>query len=145
MPALTHSPADVLRSLIVLLDQGEMPPSGPWPVYVSAEPDVPDDCITVYDTEGVDAGRDMYGEVVVRHGAQVRVRGADHRRAWAKADAVAASLDEAVFQTEVPLEDETYLVHTIRRASGPLRIGYDTPQGKRNVFTLNVLLTLRQL
>jgi hypothetical protein len=100
---LLHSPADVIRHLLVAIGQGSHPTetgagNGPWPVYESKEPSRPDEVLTVQDAAGVPQGRTMFdGEVQGRDGFQVRVRAADKVAAFAKANAVAEALAKGVY------------------------------------------------
>jgi len=75
---LTHSPSDIVRQLLVNLALGVDPTTdetSDWPIYESREPDLPDDCITVYNTADKLQGRTMTdGETQGQEGIQVRIR-----------------------------------------------------------------------
>jgi len=144
--SLDHSPADVVRWLLIALSQGTDPEAvGSWPIHASSEPDSPDDLITVYDTSGVQQGRvQRTGETVEHRGIMVQVRGTDHATAWAKMDAVKVALDESVRNTLVTVDDNQYIVYAITKQSGPLSLGTE-PNTNRFLFTLNAVVALRQL
>lgn len=148
MPGLLdHSPADILREVMVAtLSLGTDPDDGDvWPVYASSEPDSPDNCITVFDTEGVKTGRLMVGgEVTEHHGIQIRVRSVDFPTGYAKARAIAVSLDEELYYDPVTMESSIYNVRCFNRTSGVLSLGKDVPNTKRNLFTINGLLSVRR-
>ena len=145
---LAHSPADVIRKLLVNLALGSdanAVPAEAWPVFASGEPASPDSVITVYDTAGKNDGRAMAtGERSEHYGIQVRVRSAAHTAGYAKAQAIAIAFDETVTQNAVTIGSTTYLVHAVSRRGPVLNIGKETPTSKRSLFTLNALVSLRQ-
>jgi len=143
--ALDHSPADIVAQLLVDLSLGSDPTgSSAWPVFVAREPETPDNCITVFGTASKKQGRTMNdGEVQEQHGIQVSVRSGTYPTGFAKARAIAVALDESVRLNTVSLESATYTVYGVSRTSGPLDLGKE-PTTKRNVFTINATVTLRQ-
>lgn len=144
---LTHAPSDVVATLLVLLgaggDPSDAPLDAPWPVRCEEEVGSPEEAITVYDTAGIDDGRDAFGERVEHHGIQVRVRSGDFARGSAKANAIAIALD-GVHWREVPHLGEVYLVHTITRTGPPLRLGKERTSSRR-LWTINALVAMTQL
>jgi hypothetical protein len=139
-----HSPADVLRYLLIQLGLGTAPSSGgAWPVYAADEPATPDNCITVYDTQGRDAGRIMNtGEREEYPGFQVRVRSLDHPTGALKANQIADALDTAVRLTNVTVETYTYLVYCVSRTGNVLAAGKESPTSKRKLFFINGVVRL---
>jgi len=144
--ALKHSPSDVIQQLLIDLGQGTaVADSGAWPVYASQTPDTPDSCITVVDTAGQKQGRMMVdGEVQEFPGVQVMVRCANPVTGWTKARAITVALDEGVTNTGVTIDGSVYVVYNVSRSSGPLSLGKDAPNSKRNLFSINATVTLRQ-
>ena len=150
---LTHSPADVVRNLLIDLGLGTAPADGgAWPVYVAQEPNSPDSVITVYDTSGILDGRFMVsGEVQENHGFQVRVRCANTWRGYEKAQEIAVALDESTSLKTVSVGDDagtgdqTYTVYAVSRKGGVISLGKDTPRTKLNLFTINAVVSLRQI
>lgn len=147
--ALTHSPADVLRRLLISLGLGVDPPptsTTQWPVYAGSEPDEPDNTVTVTDTSGLLHGREMVGgETQAHEGVQVRVRGLTHPVAYARADLIKVALD-AQYQDVVTMPDATrYLVWAVHRTTGVLALGKETKASKRSIFTINARLSVRKL
>lgn len=148
---LPHSQADIVAQLLIRDSIGADPdvsPLGSWPVYVSGEPNTPDNCLTVYDTAGVDDGSSMIdGELFAHEGIQVRVRAKDHRTGWTKADAIQTWMAESVYDeiTTVAGADgsTTYLVHNFSRIGRVLALGKDAPTSKRSLFTVNALVTVK--
>ncbi len=145
--ALLHSPADVIRQLLVDMDLGldYEDAKTSWAAFASGEPDLPDDCITVYDTDGRQNGRDMVGGERNEHaGFQIRVRARDHATGHGKARQIAVAIDEGVNNVQVDLEGNGYLIYAITRTGGVLALGKDAPNSKRSLFTINGVASLRQ-
>ena len=150
MLTLTHSPADVTRWCLIALGLGADPEaSNVWPIYATSEPDAPDSVLTVYDTVGQSDGRSMNGgELFTQHGIQVRVRAPTHGNSgWTKADAIRHALAVSVYDEEVAIADTAsrYLVSCYSRIGEVMVLGKDAPTSKRSLFTINALVSLRQL
>ncbi len=144
---LTYSPAQVIARLLIDLGLGSDPETaGAWPVSSSGEPAAPDNCITVYNTQGTDGGRAMVtGELLGNYGFQVRVRAKDTETGWTKADAIQTALAESVYQETVHVGARTYLVHAVSRIGDVFEIGKEVPTSKRSVFTINATVTLEEV
>lgn len=151
--ALNHSPADIIRKLLVDLSVGSLPSLSTtfWPIYVARTPDTPDSVITITDVESVKNGRVMVnGEVQEHHGIQIAVRDPDFRIGYDKAREVAITLDETVYLNLVSMDDSTgtgtstYLVQSASRVGGVISAGKDVATSKRNLFTINAVVSLRQ-
>jgi len=145
--SLAHSPADVIRWLLVQLGVGTDPTLatlGAWPVYDDSEPDQPDDVLTVYDTAPRVHGRTHPdGETQQHYGVQVRVRAATKTQAWAKANGVATAFDNQ-YQDVVRVGSVDYEVHAVHHG-GVIRLGKTVPTSKRSVYTVNALAAIKQL
>lgn len=140
---LTHSPAQIIKKLMVDMGLGLEPPNVPWPIYYSSEPDAPDSVITVYDTQGLTGQRaNPDGERSEFHGIQVRVRAANHGNGFLKGRAIAVAFDQDVYLESVTIGAATYMVQAITRTSDVLVLGKDTPTSKRSLFTLNAVCSL---
>src|SRR4051812_5836239 len=84
-PMLSHSPAKIVRQLLINSEVARQVPLVPWPVYALSEPESPDDVLTVFNTSGVDHGRLMpTGERSQHEGIQVRVRAASEEEGYIK-------------------------------------------------------------
>lgn len=146
---LAHSPADIVRRLLVALDLGEDPTatsSPAWSVYVGAEPDKPDNCITLFDTEGRISGNTQAdGEIQEYHGIQIRVRATDYATGYAKARAIAVTLDAEVERDSVTISSDDYCVCSVTRTSDVIGLGMDKPASRRQLFTINALANVRPL
>lgn len=145
--SLTHSPADIVRYLMINnLSLGTLPTTGgSWPICVGAEPDTPDEVITVYKEADVHQGRSMIdGEVFERNGFSIRVRAQTENSGWGKMDDIVAAFDKSVNRTTVSISDTDYLVHAISRTSSALHIGTQSPDTELELFTLNCTIAVRQ-
>lgn len=139
---LAHSPANIVQQLLISLGIGNDPEtSNLWPVYVSSEPDAPDNVITIYVTQGSGGGRLMTGELFGLYGFQVRIRSATHPIGWAKADEIQTALAESVYDETVHVGAVSYLVNCISQVGDILDLGKDATS-KRSVFTLNAQVDL---
>lgn len=149
--SLSHSPADIVRQLLVDLGFGTLPSaSDTWPIYVYREPASPDDCVTLYDTEGSNGPREMTGGYrLERHGFQIRIRCDDSRQGWEKAHELAIALDQSIDFNSVTLSDRVgtgttdYTVYSVVRTGDVLSIG-KAPESKRSIYTINATVALRQ-
>ena len=150
--ALIHSPADIIRNLLIDLSQGTAPAdSDAWPIYVAQEPDSPDSVITIYNTLGTRQGRFMFGEVQEKPGFQVRVRDPEHYSGFEKVQAITIALDNMASNTVVEVGDDagtgnqSYTVYAITGRLGVIALGRDTPRTKMHLFTINAVVTVRQI
>ena len=143
---LDNSPAEILRQLLIDLGLGiaYSAATTSWQLAVGQEPNMPTDIITLYDAGGsVLQGRlQNSGNMVEKYGVQVRVRSDRYQEGWKKANAIASSLDTDVRLTQVSISNNNYLVYAINRIGGVISIGSD--KSNRSVFTLNLLMTLKQ-
>ena len=152
MGTLTYSPAQVIRQLLVDLGLAVAPSYGDdgkyngaaWPAFYQGEPDSPDECVTVYDTEGNRDARMMIdGEWAEHEGLQIRIRARKFSTGWTKIRAIAIALDKNVYDETVTVSAETYLVHSLHRRSGPIPIG-SPASSKLELFTVNYVVQLKE-
>jgi hypothetical protein len=145
---LTHSPADILRKLLIDLGLGSQPSATThWPVYVSQQPDDPDNLITLRDTTGIHDGRvHVGGEVQGRDGIQIIVRCNSFPVGWTKADTLCKTLDTDVYSATVTIDTTTYTVHSASRSGGmsPIHLGKESTSSRRELFSINVTLSIRE-
>lgn len=141
---ITYSPGDVIAQMLVDLGIGtDSAVLLPWPVFVSSEPDLPDDCVTLYDTTGVIDGRSMIdGRVWTHYGIQVRVRSMNHQAGWAKADEIWTAFGKGVYDRRVTLGEVNFLVHSINRIEDIIPLGPELGGGGkgRRLFTINAVV-----
>ena len=144
--SLANSPAEIVQQLLVDLSLGTLPSvGGSWPIYQGREPSTPDKVITVYGTSGKLQGRlHPTGDQQIQHGFQVRVRATTHSVGQAKANAIAVALDQDVLRDIVTIGSNVYVVYAVTRTSDVIPLGKESPTSKRNLFTLNATVSLRQ-
>ena len=143
---LTHSPADIIRYLMIDFALGTIPSDGgAWPIFVGQEPNNPDDVITIFDTAGIHDGRlQVGGEVQEHHGFQVRVRAANHVDGWTKINAIDVTLNESVLLDTTTISSQDYTIQSITRKGTIIPLGKEKPDSRRDVFTLNAVTSLVQ-
>lgn len=144
--SLSHSPADVIRRLLIALGAGSDPDAavlGVWPVYVDLEPPAPDNVLTVYDTTPRVHGRTHpVGTTQLHYGVQVRIRATTTAVGWTKGNAITEVFD-GMYQDPITVGGTLYHVHAVHH-SGIIRVGKDSPTTKRSLFTINALTVLKQ-
>lgn len=141
-----HPPAFVIMQY--LIDQGlgtARSAGGSWPIHYGDEPDTPDNCITVYDSEGRTQGRAMTsGEVQELNGIQVRVRCAPTQivEGYKKCHNIVRNFDSSVNRTYVPIGSDTYLIQAISRTSDVISLGTESPSSRRRIYTATALVSM---
>ncbi len=147
--SLNHPPAKVV--IAYLIDQALVakPAAGAsWPCYYGDEPDTPDNCVTIYDTDGRLSGREhVGGEMQGSHGIQVRLRCGPSQilAGYQKLMAISQNFDTAVNRTLVPLGNDTYRIQSISRTSDILSLGREDTASARRIYVFNALVSLRLL
>lgn len=140
--ALNHSPAQIIRELILDLSLGTS--GSPWRVYYATLPDNPDKAIGILGSGGQHQGRDMVsGKVYERYGFQVTVRG-DYLSAHNKANDIAVDFDQSVSHTIVEMDSRRYRILSISRTGSINPIGRDETS-RRHLFTINATAAIRQI
>lgn len=144
--ALSHSPSEIIQNLMVDLGLGVLPSvGGNWPIYRSGLPDAPANTIGVIRTAGrLQGRRHPTGETIEHYGIQITVRGATPTIGDTKVRAIADSFDTNVLRDSVTIGSDVYVVQAITRASGPIELGDESPESKRQLFTLNITASIRQ-
>lgn len=152
MPGLLlHSPANIVKNLLVSLGMGVDPITPPaiplaWSVFVNSRPQTPDNLIVVYDAEGREHGRaHVSGERQLHHGVQIELRSDTYRVGYERVRAMAVSLDQDVYQETVTIAGVDYRVHAITRTSDVSSIGKESPTSKRNIFHIDCLVSVRMV
>ena len=155
---LNDSPAVIVARLLqdlglaavpayAVAQDGSVTYSGqPWPSFSTSEPDFPDECVTVYDQQGIDSGRFQYsGKLQSFYGIQVRVRSLTHDSGWSKADAIRKAMAESVYERTVTLGSNVYVVGNFNNLKQVLSLGKDAPDTKRSLFTVNATALINMI
>jgi len=151
MPAPTmvrlDSVSKIVQDLLVVRTLGTIPNvAGTWPVYRANQPDVPDDMIAVFESQGVRQGRHMIGGAYKERAAfQVMVRSNNYDTGDKKAADIAIDLIESlpviyILTTAVTLNQ--YRIDSISKASGPIPLGKETTVSKRYLFSINFTMSI---
>lgn len=150
---LVDSPAAVVANALVAIGlsvQQFLPtPSTPlvdWMTYIDNEPNVPDNCITVYNTVGIiDYQTHPDAETCLHEGIQIRVRSVDEPTGYTKANRIAVLLMSSVNGMKVAVGMNSYLLQAAIQ-KGPINALYrESAPSRRRVFTINYVVALRQL
>ena len=141
---LTHPPSDIVRRLLITKGYGTLPSaSGSWPIFHLNEPDNPDNCITIYNTENNDQGRVQFSLARTEYfGVQIRVR--DKSSSGVKARTIASALDSAIYRDTVTISSSTYLVQSVNKITGPIYLGRNQPNSNLSLFTINAVVDVKQ-
>lgn len=150
MTYIDHDPSDIFRQLLVDLGLGTLPEDdGAWPIFDQAEPESPDNCITIFDTEGRTHGRIMAtGQLVEHYGIQIRVRSNRRNDGKAKVRAIEYAVDRSIRLNTVSLAEDTgtatanYTVWSFNRTTQVLPLGFESPTSKRMLWTINGTLSV---
>lgn len=147
--SLVHSPAQILRKLLIDLGLGSMPDPTTtiiWPIFAESMPSSPDNLICTYTTQGVLQGSSMVdGEVQESYGFMIKVSTAVDRDGWSMASLIVNKIDKEVNRTTVIIDAFSYLVHSMRRTSSILNLGKGVPANKQNAYTINGTMTITQI
>lgn len=145
---MNHPASEVLRQLLLdkaLVEVTEGTPVKDWAAYLSFLPDgapAPDNAVAIYDTPGLTDGRIMKtGENIIHHGVQVKFRAKTYILGWRKANDVAQEFEKVLRRT-VTVETSTYKVQAISQVGTILSLGVDEGTKRRDLFTLNVIVSL---
>lgn len=143
---MIHSAAYVLRSALIALGQVTAPSSQTaWPIFVDNEPNLPDNCVTIYNTLGSDDGRAMVdGELFKHKGLQLRIRCVDEPTGWEKISGIQIVIAESIRNYFLTIDGEPYRINAVTRIQDPIPLGTEQTS-KRLLFTLNCTLSFRKL
>lgn len=147
--ALGASPAFILSEYIIteLLSMTNPDDGGLWPLYTAHMPDgnnVESNCGALYGTSGILDGRLMTGLVIEKPGIQLRIRSKTYEVGFAKAEAVALSLD-GVNNDIVVVDSITYQIQNISKSTPVVPLGLEKGTKRRFLFTINFLMTLKKV
>ena len=146
--SLTHSPAYVIRQLLVDESLATIRTTT-WPAFVSSMPDgprVPDNAICLYNTTARGHGRALTdGEQQGHEGIQVLVRASNYDDGRTKTQAVKEKFDTGVYRQLVVVGSSTYHVQSVSCVGSIIDLGNESPESKRLLFSLNATVSLQQV
>jgi len=146
---LQASPASIMAAYIIekLSKMTDPSDKDDWPLYISHLPDgsnVKTDAGAIYDTTGVNDMRSMDGGVPQHPGIQLRIRARNYETGYTKIEDIANALDEVASNTiEIGLLE--YEIQNVSRTSPIVSLGIEPGTRRRFSFTMNFLLTMREL
>jgi hypothetical protein len=150
---LDHLLPDIIQVAMIDLDLGTDPAPVPlpdsWPIYCgqNSMPASPDNVISVTRTASqLDGRTHRQGEVQEFYGVIIMVRGINDVVGYARAEMIREALDsqDTMYRRNVSLEGKVYRIHSMNRAGGLIHLGKEE-NGRRNLFSINYLTTVRQL
>lgn len=150
---LIHSPADIVRWLLIDLALGTDPnDAGTWPIFAAGRGDLPDNAIGIYDRSGRSDGRDgPTGRRTEHYGIEIIVRSDNHHpNGYRKAQEIAVALDEDVLRSEVVADpggatEADYRVQAFTRDRPVLPEGRDRPTSKRARFSISGVVSVKRI
>lgn len=113
---LQHSPADIIRYMMIDLLLGIYPTStnAPWGISVDNTPENPDNAIVVYDTMPKYNGRSHHSGLAYEHyGMSIKIRAGVLIQGFQKCNQIVVALDSQVKRRIVTIPQITYLGFTI--------------------------------
>ena len=142
-------PAKILATYIIneLVEMTDPSDKDNWPLYISHLPDgsnVKTNAGAVYDTTGVNDMRSMTGEWPQHPGIQLRIRSDNYETGYKKIEDIAHLLDEVANNT-IKIDDLEYKIQNVSRTSSIVSLGVESGTRRRFGFTVNFLLSLREL
>lgn len=144
--SLDHSPQEIIGQLLIDLSVGTDSQTLDWSVFIDSKPDKPDECLVVSGQANVlQMTSQPTGEIVERRGIQILARAYNQSTGWTKVNDLVTKLDTEVNRGIVVLGGTTYIVHSVDRTSGPFHVGRETPESKREIFTVNATCSIRQV
>ena len=146
---LQASPASIIAYYIIeeLSKMTDPSDKDDWPLYISHLPDgsnVKTDAGAIYDTTGINDMRSMDGGVPQHPGIQIRIRSRSYETGYAKIEDIANALDEVV-NASIEIGVLEYEIQNVSRTSPIVSLGVEPGTRRRFSFTINFLLTVREL
>ena len=146
---MNYSPAYVIAEY--LISQGELSnalESGDWKVYIGSLPDGADvdhDAVASIDTTNVKDGREMGSLPLFHYGVQLLVRSSAYMTGYVKAQDLADALGAIQNATVTVDSSYSYEIANVTDTSGVISIGFEEGTKRRNLFSVNFLVTIKEV
>lgn len=145
---MNPAPSDMIRSYLIGVGAGspiEVKNMGTWPIYTNARPDgvgVPDNVISIFDTNGRKQGRIMSsGRTIIHPGIQIVVRASESDDSFSHSYYIAELLDQ-IQMTTVTVNSVVVVLNAFTR--GPiLTMGKEPGNRQRTLFSQNGTLAFQ--
>lgn len=137
----TIVPTIVVSNLLVANGYGVFKSlTSDWGIFISEQPDSPDQCITIYDSSGSNLGKGMSGDTLIRPGIQIRIRSKTYPDGIRKIGVINSYLDNISRSPIYSGPSVIGYVQNITRLQDFLPLGRD--QVRRFMFSCNYILTI---
>ena len=139
---IPDSPAAILRTYF--LDKrivSDQPGTRNFPVYLSTEPEEPENCITIYDQGLLEDGRLMEGELIEHPECSIRIRSKSYSEGWTQLNTIAKTIEDTVWKI-LSIKSRRYRIQSITLVNRQ-SIGRDA--NDRSIFTGTVRMTINYL
>lgn len=143
---LEDSPAAIIAAYLTGVGIMTVPSgAGDWPLYIGFLPDTPDNVASAYNTTPIKDGRAMGdGSVKQHYGVEILLRAGDEETGWSKCNAIAGQLD-TLRNFDIAGSNGTYRLHNVSRAGGINSLGLESGTVRRNMFSVNFLVSITSL
>jgi|GEM_PF-4541833 len=148
---MNHSPAYIMAQYFIeeglLTDPSS---SGDWPVFVGILPDdnildLDHDIAACIDTASVKDGRIFEdGENIFHYGFQILIRATNYNTGYQKAQELADTL-ELIDRDTVIISSTTYRLDNVTQTTGVVVLGQEEGSKRRELFSINFLVTLKEI
>lgn len=116
-----------------------------WSIFLSMTPDSPDRVIIVQETTPIILGKhQVNGQTQELYAFQITVRSEHHEVNWSRVNLITTTI-ESVLNQVVSISSSVYNVHGVIRASGPIHVGKNKFESKRDLHTINYLCSISQV
>lgn len=145
-----YSPAGMIAQFFVNKGLASAPQlSQAWPVFISFmpaanPPNVPVNCIAIYDTTGIMDGRYQDDGTQIQHpGIQIRVRSRYFPDGYNRSVSLQDEMDAAINYV-LDVGENNFLIQNISRRTNIVPLGNE-PDTNFELFTINAICTIRPL
>jgi len=146
---MNYSPAYIMAQY--LIEEGilsDPDDSNDWPVYVGLMPDdgvVDHNIAASIDTAPLKDGRVMgSGENIFHYGFQILIRSVEYNPGYLKTSEIADAL-EAVNRDTVTISGSSFRLDSVTQTTGVIVLGQEFGSKRREMFSVNFLVTIKEI
>lgn len=137
--------ANIIRAMLII--EGKAFEAGKnidWSIFVSSEPDEPDNCLTIYNNRGTLQGRiHETGETVQHYGFQTKIRGKTDAVASAKGRQLMGVYD-GILRYLITVDGQALRIQSITIRSPLLPMGQES-KNRRQLYVFNAIATIDEV
>ena len=118
-----------------------------WPLYRSSLPDgvsIEDNAAAIFDASAYLQGKHMDGELDQRYGIQFLIRALNYDTGYTKAKVLLSTL-QSKHQIDVVIGGTIFRIDNISSVSGVVAMGTEPSSKQRFLFSVNFLVTIKEL